>query len=109
MVGTVNAPRLIVLPFCGVPVTKKRGCCPLRLPLVGVPSKRLPASWPLMVKPSSVGLPELTAVTPDTSQLSNTTFATALPPPILLGAGRSQTKFHRNRGGGGARAATGAR
>src|SRR5215467_518119 len=69
--GTANADRLILFPLCGEPFSRKRGCCPERLPLVYVPSSRLPASWPEMVRASSVGVPEANQVIPEIVQLSS--------------------------------------
>src|SRR5215471_8887454 len=89
--GTVNADVLIVLPVCGSPLNKNRGCWPDRFPAVYVPSRRLPASCPEIAIPNSVGLPDASDVNPEIVQSSRNNRAALLPPTSLLPLGKSQT------------------
>ncbi len=94
MPGTTSAERLSLPPgYCGVPERKKRGCCPERFPLVGVPNRRAPASTPAIVNPSSAGEPEAAQLIPERIQSSNTVRVNRLLPMRRLARGRSQTKL----------------
>src|SRR5450432_1195664 len=94
MPGMAKDDELTVPPGdCGRLGSKKRGCCPARFPLVGVPNNLAPASTPAMLKANSVGDPDAYQVIPESIQLSKTVLTTLLFPARRLARGRSQTKF----------------